>query len=496
MNRIVRRRFIILACLSVVACGSKQEGPRTPSTGDAFAGPGQVSCSAVRPQSEPDLMAWDPGSRMSLNALADQGVVAVRYSANGCDVELEVLANCIGEGEYQYKPYSSTDTKVAKSAQDLYAQLPLGASRLVGKLQGDRALRTDYVLVGMATLPAGAVYPYSALKGPDCARATHVVSRVYLGGFAMAAGEAQTLQAGASVFGAGAGASRTSSNERLATEGDPAQCDRARTTGERQPLCNVPLRIGLQPLEGAPAAEAAASAGPARGASGTDDPADAQYGTLMLDAGKAMLAHVTGQPAGRIRVEAKGDEDELRQDFVDAKLAPNPGVLLVFTYVEATSPTRTPGESVELQAYSYVFPTGQVRWSGMDARTEATADLYGDLGPVSVADAGWQAGHAHVVRALGAPACALTPAADLNDITPLALPAAQLSFIAKQLDPEERRPEQCERGKSAVGPWHISESRVYAIVGRPGKTTVLFGALKPLAGKLEVYDMKVSFLGD
>ena len=41
------------------------------TTGEAFGG-GQ--CSAVRPQTDPDLMAWDAGSRASLNRLRQAGV--------------------------------------------------------------------------------------------------------------------------------------------------------------------------------------------------------------------------------------------------------------------------------------------------------------------------------------------------------------------------------------------------------------------------------------
>ncbi len=44
---------------------------------------------------------------MSIETLRTQGVVAVRYSKVGCDVELEILPNCIGTGSYKYEPYAS-----------------------------------------------------------------------------------------------------------------------------------------------------------------------------------------------------------------------------------------------------------------------------------------------------------------------------------------------------------------------------------------------------
>src|SRR5258706_4256650 len=85
-------------------------------TGEAFEG---VQCSAVRPQTEPDLMAWDPGSRANLNRLRHRGVVAVRYEAKGCNVELELLSNCIGPtGKYEFAPYSANEKQVAHNASE------------------------------------------------------------------------------------------------------------------------------------------------------------------------------------------------------------------------------------------------------------------------------------------------------------------------------------------------------------------------------------------
>lgn len=243
----------LLLGLAVACTGGTPvpDAPRPPSVAEAFGESGGVTCSAVRPQTEPDLMGWDPGSRANLNQLSDRGIVAVRYRSEGCNVELELLPNCIGEGSYKYSAYPSSESRVAKSAQDLYTQLPLGAARLSGKVGGNRALRTDYTLVGMESLPPGVVFEASQLKGPGCERATHVVSRIYLGGFGMMAGEARTIEAAGSVFGFEAGGTQVASGERLAREGNPAQCKKAEETGEPQPLCSVPLRIGLLPVEGA-----------------------------------------------------------------------------------------------------------------------------------------------------------------------------------------------------------------------------------------------------
>lgn len=243
--------------LCTAACGGGTKRfqdmgtPQPTRTEDAFGDLAGVNCSAVRPKTEPDLMAWDPGSRMSLNTLRKRGIVAVRYVADGCNVELELIPNCIGEGEYEYEPYASTDSRVVTNKQELFGEFPLGAARLAGKLQAGRALRTDYTLVGMDTLPVTAVVRADQLSGPGCEKATHVISRIYLGGFGMVSGDRRTLQAAASVFGAGLGASASGNATRDAYEGNPEHCERALATGKEEPLCSAPLRIGLSPI-GAP----------------------------------------------------------------------------------------------------------------------------------------------------------------------------------------------------------------------------------------------------
>ncbi len=241
-----------LACASVGAlCVAACTPPRVGGdhiepirTEDAFE-KNAVSCNAVRPQTEPDLMAWDSTSRANLNRLRQKGIVAVRYAANGCNVELEVLSNCIAKGAYEFAPYSASEHKVAHNANELYAALPIGASRIAGKLKGDRALRTDYMLVGTYAIAPGSTVEEAALQGSDCAKATHVVSAVYVGGFALAAGESRALDAEASLFGFTGGAKSHADVENVTSEGNADACKQAQSDGTESPRCAVPLRIGL-----------------------------------------------------------------------------------------------------------------------------------------------------------------------------------------------------------------------------------------------------------
>lgn len=234
----------------LVACG--------PGAGGSPAGPPPTNaCSAARAQTEPDLMAWDPASRANLSRLRHQGVVAVRYAARGCDVELELLSNCIAPGSYEFAPYSANERKVAHNQNELFAALPVGAASLSAKLSGERALRTDYMLAGTHSLPPGTPVSADELTGLGCDRATHVVSAIYVGGFAMTAGESRTMDASASFFGADVSARTSADVENLADEGNEQACRTAQAEHREHDACAVPLRIGLIPLRRAAGGEAA-----------------------------------------------------------------------------------------------------------------------------------------------------------------------------------------------------------------------------------------------
>ena len=250
MSRGVGCTALVALAASLSACAPPANvagaALKTPSTGEAFAG---TPCSAVRPQTEPDLMAWDPGSRANLNRLRSAGVVAVRYEAVGCNVKLELLSHCIGTtSKYQFSPYSANQRKVAHNEGELYAQLPIGAASLGAGVKGGRALRTDYILAGQYALPPDATFRASDLKGVDCPRATHVVSAIYVGAFVLGAGESRQMDARSTLFGVGAGASSSAQIDVLSTEGDAEACASAQREGTENNRCAVPLRIGLEAL--------------------------------------------------------------------------------------------------------------------------------------------------------------------------------------------------------------------------------------------------------
>jgi len=241
--------LLLMAVLALLpTCKRRGHGTDVPDiTG------GTAECTEARLPTEPDLMAWDSASRANLASMHEEGVIAVRYHLDGCEPKLTVLPNCIGPHDpvYKYKPYSATDKKIARTTQELFAELPLGAASLRGKLGRDRAIRTDYTLVGLLALPPASSWRRQDLQGTGCDEATHVVARIYLGGFALASGNTTEIEAAASFFAIGnAGAAHKSQRIDVQTEGEEDACVKARTSGEGQRMCNVPLRIGLIPLEG------------------------------------------------------------------------------------------------------------------------------------------------------------------------------------------------------------------------------------------------------
>ncbi len=253
MAKLARAAAFVTGMVVLLAGCENQKEPAVPlvgpTTGEAFGG---TQCSSVRPQTEPDLMAWDSGSRATLRSVKEQGVVVVHYEAQGCNVQLHVLPNCVAKGTYAFSPYSATETKIAHNANELFAELPVGAAKLSAKLRGSHAIRTDYMMAGVEAVKIGSTFKPDELIG-ECSDATHVVSKIYVGGFALAAGETRLLEGGASVFvmpaiSVGGGAKTESSVEHLQHEGVAKACEEAQEKGAQSPQCAVPLRIALMAI--------------------------------------------------------------------------------------------------------------------------------------------------------------------------------------------------------------------------------------------------------
>jgi formylglycine-generating enzyme len=247
MLRLKLRGFVIASAIFSlgVACIL-----RPPSTGSRPVDEGvaeDLPCTGARLPAEPDLIGLDSSARAALDVARQQGVVVVHYKGHGCDIRLDVLMNCVAPGNYAFSPYASTGSTIAHGLPELYANLPLGASRLASHWNNSAALRADTVVIGIHGIKLPAAFRAEDLRG-DCAGATHVVSKIYVGAFALAVGDAAALAARPSLLGAASSASTPGAPTVVEREGNAKACEEAQEKGAFSPTCDVPLRLGLLPI--------------------------------------------------------------------------------------------------------------------------------------------------------------------------------------------------------------------------------------------------------
>ncbi len=232
-----------------MSAGLACPAPKTPQDGS---GPvdedvlEDLPCLGSRPlPAEPDLIALDAPARSTLDAASRQGVIVVRYKGKGCEVRFDVLPNCSAPGAYTFTPYSSTESKVAHSLAELYTDFPLGAARLANRFKDTPALRADVMLAGIHGIKGATTIRADELRG-ECAGATHVVSKLFVGAFALAVGSAHALEVRPSLFVGGAESGASAGI--IQREGSAKACEDAQDKGVESPSCNVPLRLALMPI--------------------------------------------------------------------------------------------------------------------------------------------------------------------------------------------------------------------------------------------------------
>lgn len=204
----------------------------------------EAKCGVVKSQSEPLVVEWPDAARGKLESLRKQGTVAVHYE--GC--ELQVL-RCHGKAQYQYSSLTRKQNRLRIGNEDeLYANLPIGAVRLEGKLKTAGQLNVEMTLVGRFEL-ANPIVSQDELEGDDCGLATHVVGAVTVGAFTFYAGADASVGGGASVLGVGQGASSSAVRELLQRDGDEAACARSTGTDKEPPDgCGGLIRLEVVPL--------------------------------------------------------------------------------------------------------------------------------------------------------------------------------------------------------------------------------------------------------
>jgi hypothetical protein len=210
----------------------------------------QAKCKVAKSQSEPLIVEWPDSARGKLESMVQRGLVAVHYE--GC--ELQVLSQCkVKKAEYRYQPITRKQSRVTiKDEDDLYANMPVGAVKLEGKLKTAGQLNVQMTIVGRYEAANSTIYRED-LEG-DCGNATHVVAALTVGSFTFFAGSDAEIGGGAGVGVAGmtaaaGGVKSLASKETLQKDGDEASCAKSSLDQKAPPEgCGALLQIEVFPF--------------------------------------------------------------------------------------------------------------------------------------------------------------------------------------------------------------------------------------------------------
>lgn len=234
---------VAFASLGVVACGGGNAASQFASAPSPDL-KGQTKCAVTKSQSRPLIVEWSSTDRMELETKARQGIVAVRYV--GCD--MDVLERCSVPAKYKYVGATwKEEEQTIKDDDELYANLPIGAAKLEGRLHRSGALTVKMHLVGRYEAERPSVR-LDELQG-DCQGATHFVYAVTLGAFDFYAGGQADVGGGAGAMGIGAGGASKAERVNIMKDGDPAACEKARRDDTAPPeQCGALIRLEVVPF--------------------------------------------------------------------------------------------------------------------------------------------------------------------------------------------------------------------------------------------------------
>jgi hypothetical protein len=260
--------IVLLACGGGNLAGRLLQPP-------AFMPADQTKCRAQASTSEPLIVEWPSAARAELEAIIEnhKDVAVVRYE--GCT--MRVLSSCVAPGKLTYIALrnSKQDALRITNADDLYANLPVGAASLEGKLATSGELDVDMTLVGRFEGDASGIAA-SDLQG-DCGGATHVIRAVTVGAFDFHTAAKADVGGGARVLNVGVGASSSAAQDDITRDGKVDACAGAKSSDTDPPdNCGALVRIELLPL-------AAVSSFRAGGASPVPAPTTAPTTDANLD---------------------------------------------------------------------------------------------------------------------------------------------------------------------------------------------------------------------
>ncbi|NUP12748.1 MAG: hypothetical protein HOW73_42450 [Polyangiaceae bacterium] len=227
--------------LLAAACETSTTEPVTPTAGTSTAKPA-TKCSHSR-VSNANLAATSR-IRDLVNKRRKVGIVPVKVTVtDDCQLDIEVLDQCNAAGFYDYQPYSGRHRTQIRKADDVNAELPIREEDFGRKLDGGQIVVSDEEYIGKYETTSSDLIRKQDLKGIRCIEATHYISKIYVGGFAMAAGPSAELDKMNSVF-------YERSRFVFAQEGNPKSCQEAAPNARQATeLCSVPLKIELSDFQ-------------------------------------------------------------------------------------------------------------------------------------------------------------------------------------------------------------------------------------------------------
>jgi outer membrane protein OmpA-like peptidoglycan-associated protein len=205
---------------------------------------GQTKCGVEKSQARPLIVEWPSPDRLELENKVSEGLVVVRYV--GC--EMEVLDRCSAPARYDYHGATlALDSVKMTDDDDLYANLPVGAAKLEGRLHRAGQLTVDMNLVGRFEADRPIVRA-NELQG-DCTGATHFVYGVTVGAFDFYAGGQADVGGSAGAGSIGVGGHSATERQTLTKAGNGSACEKATRVDKAPPEgCGALIRIEVVPL--------------------------------------------------------------------------------------------------------------------------------------------------------------------------------------------------------------------------------------------------------
>lgn len=240
----IRVAFVGALALAVLGCSAQAASLAKMPTLAQVEGVAGARCSLA--SSRPLVVEWDATERGQLESQLKKGLVVARYT--GCT--LDVLERCAHpRARYAYQAITpKLDEKRFSTADDLYAQMPLGAAKLEGKLRASGEIGLRVIVVGRHESSISSVHA-SDLEGDDCAHATHVVSAVSVGAFELSAGAHAEVGGSVATNATAIGGLGTADKRALTRDGDLDACQ-AGTHGNAPPDgCGALVRLELLPID-------------------------------------------------------------------------------------------------------------------------------------------------------------------------------------------------------------------------------------------------------